>query len=135
MAPTAGYLNKIKHATTLGGSYTAVAGLNDVSVSRNGEKYDISAYADNDGFRRFCAGLKTLEVTGSGSYLVGDTQQDAIRTAHMNGTTTFLQVLYDGTNGFKGEFLVDSFDVKPPMNDRVQFSFKASMTGAPTTVP
>lgn len=134
MAPTAGYLAKIKRAATLAGAYTNVAGVEDVTVTRNGEKVETSAYADNDGYRRFMLGIKTIEISADSSYLVADTEQDAIRAAHTGGGTTFLQVLHDGTNGFKGEFVIDSFDIKPDLSGKVKFSFKASLTGGPTVV-
>lgn len=134
MAQTAGFKGKIKHATSLIGSYTAIDGIKSISVTRNRAEIDISDLADDDGWRRFIAGMGDISVSLDGSLISGDTQQDALMGACANGTTVFLQVLPNGTHGFKGEFLITSFNPSAGMDNEATVSVTARLTGAPTSV-
>ena len=132
---TAGYLGKAKHATTLGGSYTAIDGIKEVSFPLKRASLDTSDLKDDSGWKTSIVGMAEGDVTLSGDWLPADTQQAALRTAFINGTSVFLQVLPDGTNGYKGEFYVTGFDIQPSMDGLASISVTARLSGAPTAVP
>jgi predicted secreted protein len=136
MAQSPGYLATVKHATTLGGSYTVIDGIKSVDDPSSREKIDISDFKDASPRRKFIQGMfdpTTLSLEGD--RIVGDTQQDALKTAHDAGTSVFITVLPDGTNGYKGEYVVDSFNVKAGIGGAVSLSVQLTMSGAPTAVP
>lgn len=134
MAQNAAYLSKLKHATTLGGSYTAIEGATTASMDMSIDELDISDLKDDDGWRRFIMGLGGSSISFDMDVVEGDTQQDAIRAALTGRTTVFLQYLYDGTNGFKGEFYITSISYSSPVDGKASCSVTARMTGAPTAV-
>lgn len=134
MAQTAGYKAKVAHSTTSGGTYTTIDGVKSVSVKRNRAELEISDFADNDGWKRFISGMAEITVDISGDRDTASTQQEALLTAILNGTTVFLRILPDGVAGFRGEFLVNSFDPSDAMDGTDQFSVSLRMTGAPTAV-
>ena len=45
-----------------------------------------------------------------------------------------LQMLPDGTNGYKGEFYITNLKFDGPMDGASKISFTAKMTGAPTAL-
>lgn len=57
----------------------------------------------------------TLQLQGD--YNQGDAGQAIIRTAYKNGTTVFVKVLPDGTNGFTQEFRVSQSPTRGPSPD------------------
>lgn len=135
MAQTAGYKAKLKHATTLGGSYTSIDGVTNVSDSDSLDELDISDLKDDDGYRRFILGLRGNTISFDLDESYGDTQQDAIRTAYTGRTVTFLQYLPDGTTGYKGEFWITSYNRSTSVDGKATASVTARLNGAPTPVP
>ena len=130
----AGYLGSLGQATTLGGTYTKVDGIQEASLPMAADEVDVSALKDADGWRRFIYALGGGEISASGHYISTDTQQGNIRSAFINKTTTFLQVLTNATVGFKGEFLIVAFEVGAPVEGASPRTIRARLTGAPTVV-
>ena len=134
MSQSAGYLSKVKHATTLGGSYTSVAGVTSSTLDMKADELDISSLADDDGWRRFIMGLGDATMSYDMDVIEGNTQQEAIRDALTDKTSVFLQFLYDGTNGFKGEFFITGISYSDPVDGKSTCTVSARLTGAPTAV-
>lgn len=70
-----------------------------------------------------------------GDYNQGDAGQDAIRAAYVAGTEIYVQILPDGTNGFKQKTRVSQCPLRGPSPDDppgVTFNFVA--TDAPVDV-
>lgn len=134
MPQNAGYLSKLKHATTLGGTYTSIEGATTASLDMSIDELDISDLKDDDGWRRFIMGMGGGQITFDMDVVEGDTQQDALRTALTARTTVFLSYLYDGTNGFKGEFYITNISYSGAPEAKSSCSVTARLSGAPTAV-
>jgi len=134
MPQNAGYLSKLQHATTLGGSYTSIEGVTTASMDQSIDELDISDLKDDAGWRKFIMGLGGGQITFDMDVVEGDTQQDAVRAALTGRTTLFLQYLYDGTNGFKGEYFITNISYSAPVDGKSSCSVTARLTGAPTAV-
>lgn len=109
-----------------------IQGLNDGSISVNGESIDVTTFASGGWITRI-AGLKSAEISLSGFLETGDTNgQTAIRTALINGTSVTCSALMDGTAGWTGSFLVTSFEVSAAVDGEVGVSISLESTGAVT---
>jgi len=135
MAQSAGYKAKVKHSTTLGGTYTSIDGVTNASDNSGIDELDISDLKDDDGNRRFILGLRGVTLNFDLDESYGDTQQDAIRSAHTGRTVTFLQYLPDGTNGYKGEFWITAYNRTTGVDGKTSASVTARLNGAVTAVP
>jgi len=136
MAETAGWRAKLMQDTALGSAasltgYTTVDGVTAFSGPLSRAILDISNFKDQDGFKRFIYGMAERKLSVSGKRIFGDTEQDIFSAACLAGTTTFVAVLPDGTNGVKFEVLVASFDETPALDGTTDFSMELQMTGAP----
>jgi TP901-1 family phage major tail protein len=116
---------------TVGG--TDVLGMNELSVTVNGETIDVTTFASG-GWMEKIQGLKSAELSISGFWLASDTGQDALRTALLNGTAVTMQALLDGTNGWTGDFLVTSVEESSPVADAITLSVSFESSGAITEV-
>jgi hypothetical protein len=71
-----------------------------------------------------------------GDYSVGDSGQDFIRAAYIAGTAFFIQVLVDGTEGFKQNVISSHAELRGPSPDdppatTFQFGGQAAMIPVP----
>lgn len=115
-------------------TYNTVAELNDATMSFSGDNIDITSFGDN--FINRIQGLKDNTFSLAGFYDPSDTNgQVAIRDAWLNDTAMHLQFLSDGTNGFKQEVKISSFEISAAVDGAVEVSIEAEGTGAVTAVP
>jgi predicted secreted protein len=121
-------------ATTTGGTYNTVAGLNDGSMSCEGDNQDISTFGTN--WIKRIQGLKDASYSLSGFYDPTDTNgQVRIFSAWLNDTALFVKFLADGTNGFKQEVKVSSFEMSSAVDGVVEVSIELEGTDTITAVP
>lgn len=133
MSGLAGKLNRAKVGTTSGGTFYNVAGLKQSSIELDGAVIDDSEFGVD--WQQKLQGLKNFKVSMSGSYRPADTNgQVAIRSAFVNDTELWVQVLPDGTNGFKGKVIVTKFSVEPAVDGISSVSIELEGTGAVTIV-
>ena len=107
-----------------------VAEINDATFTVNGEIVDVSAFGQA-GFRKRLANLVDANVSISGFFDPSDTDgQVALRTAAIGGTKIEdLEVLADGTNGFKADQFVESFEIAPAIEGAVPVSISLQSDG------
>ncbi len=121
-------------ATTSGGTYNAVDGLTGYGMSRKGNPIDITLIGAE--FIERMQGLKDASYSLSGFYEPADTTgQVVIEDAWMNNTDLFVKVLPDGTNGFRQQVVVDSFDTDGEADGGVELSIELSGAAAMVAVP
>lgn len=129
MAGIAGKLNRAKVGTTSGGSFSTVAGIKSSPIELDGAVLDDSEFGVD--WQQKLQGLKNFKVSMSGTYRPDDTNgQVAIRSAYVSDTELWVQVLLDGTNGFKGQVIVSKFSVEPPVDGITSVSIELEGTGA-----
>ena len=135
MAATAAF-NGIVRAGT---SATPTDNIDARSVSPNISKalHDISVFGDSHIDR--IAGQLDSGVSVSGPADYANTAQNAIRTAALAtttaGSTIYVRVLGDGTNGFEFQCLVGSYNESVNVDGVLEFTAEFSGIAAPTTVP
>lgn len=133
MAGISGKAALLKFCATLGGSYVTIADLNNVTFTIDNEALDITAFAATYGSK--VAGLKNWSISASGFRNTSDTTgQNAIHTAVLGDTDTFLQILPNGTTGYKGQVIINSLETGDDVGGVVSFSLQATGTGALTAV-
>lgn len=121
-------------ATTSGGTYTQVDGLTSFGMSRKGSPIEITLIGAE--FIERMNGLKDASYSLGGFYEPADTNgQVAIETAWMNGSDLFIKVLADGTNGFRQQVVVDTFDTDGEADGGVEMSIELSGAAAMVAVP
>lgn len=108
---------------------TSLLGANNWQIT-----VDVSMIEDTDfetqGWVTNLAGNKSWTGTIDFSFQIPDasTGQSILQEAALNGTLLEGEFTTDGTNGYKGQFYVNSFPITTPQNDRVTVS--ASITGS-----
>jgi len=132
----AGRGGKIKVSTT-DASYNEVLGIQDISYEVGYESADISRMGDTA--KRQLPTISTFSGSASGVYEPTDsTGQAVVKTAMQSRTTLWVQVLVDGTNGYKAECILkpSKYGAKQGA-DAVSFAFDFEAGGglAPVVVP
>lgn len=115
-------------AAVKGSAVQTITGSNNWSIT-----IDVAMVEDTDfeteGWVENLAGNKSWTGTIDFSWEVADagTNQAVLENAALNGTLLSGEFTVDGTNGYKGDFYVNSFPITTPQADRVTCS--ASITG------
>ncbi|MGF9711715.1 phage tail tube protein [Paenibacillus naphthalenovorans] len=111
-----------------------IAGLNEGSITVNGETIDVTTFASGGWIQRI-QGLKSAEISLSGFFEANDTNgQNKLRADFLSGTPTTMSALLDGTAGWSGSFLVTSLEYGAAVDGEVSFSASLESTGALTVV-
>jgi predicted secreted protein len=112
-----------------------VQGLNDMTVTVNGETLDVTTFLSGGWITRI-QGLKSADISVSGFYITDDTNgQVAMRSALLAGTTVTVNATADGTNGWTGSFHVTSFEMGATVAGEVTTSMSLESTGAVSAIP
>ena len=135
MSAVAGNISPIKAATAIGGSYSDVTGAKSAKLARALDTEDTTAFEDGVD-KVYTATLRGGTLSIDGTWQASDTGFGHIRTAFQASTptTVFLQFLYNGTAGHKGEFWITKFDINSDVGGIVNASIEAMLTGALTAV-
>lgn len=126
----------VQVSTSSGGTYTTVAQMKQAQLKFQGNNVDISKFGDT--FMSRLQGLKDASYSLNGFYDPTDTLgQLAIRGAWNADTVLWVKFLYDGTNGWKQQVVVNSFDVSAAVAGVQDLSIAVSSAGgaAPVAVP
>lgn len=137
MPGIAGKKARLKVGLTLGGAYTVVAGLKNISLEIDGQVVDDSEFGV-DWVQRL-QGVNDWKITASGNIRPTDANgQVAIRNALINGTDLFAQFLPDnGTTaniGTKGQVMVTKFSSTGQWEGGQDVTIELQGSGAPTAV-
>lgn len=133
MSASIGRSLRLKVATSSGGSYSVVAGIESVTFERDGITVDVTTLSDADLVKLLA--IKDAKISASGNYEPGDTNgQVVIEASYENNTALFAEVLYNGTNGWKKECKVSKFTVGAGTKDKLSVSIELEGTGATSTV-
>lgn len=111
----------------------AINGLNDLSITVNGETIDVTTFASG-GWIEKIQGLKSAELSISGFSLSSDAGQTAVATSLLDGTVVTMEALVDGTNGWTGDFLPVSIEEGASPSGEITYSASFESSGAITQV-
>lgn len=132
MAATAGKKALLKISTN-GTTFTKALNIKSASIEIDGQNLDISQLGD-DWMSRI-QGMKDAKISASGSYDTADTTgQVAIRSALINDTALYAQLLPDGTTGFQMQVKVAKLSVNASTSTEAQVSIDLEQTGGITLV-
>lgn len=121
----------VKVSTTAGGAgaYTTVDEIQSVDFNESGASIDVTKF-DDDWISRI-QGLKDCKWSLKGFWDPADTNgQLAIRNAWLNDTELWVQILPNGTTGFKQQVLVSSFNISTGVSGVAEVSIDLEGTGA-----
>lgn len=130
MSKLAGKAFRVKVSTTAGGagSYTAALGVSDGTVNLSGTSVDVSEFGDT--WMERLQALKDASYDLKGFYNAADaTGQMALQSAFINDTEVWVQMLPDGTTGFKQRVLVSKYVVGAPVNGVISCDITLEGTG------
>lgn len=120
------------HVSTDDSTYNAVGGANSISMNLQKAMIEVTEFGDSAIDR--ITGLFDTPVSVSGFYSPSDTGQSAIRTQFLSGGTIYARVLPDGTNGFKVQCRVESFELSSDPSGAATFSASLQSIAAPSAV-
>lgn len=133
MAQSAGYKAKIKYAASDSG-YVSVTGVTNVSVNDGIDELDITDLASDSGNRAFIMGLRGATLSFDMDEVYGNTEQDAIRSAYAARTLFWVEVLYDGTHGFKCAGYITAYNRTDSVDGKAMANLTFRVSGAITVV-
>lgn len=107
----------------------AVGGLTDISASGTDVSFiDTTSHDEGSGYRTFLAGLKdggTLELTGKYNY--GDAGQAEWKAEE--GVSHSFYIILSDNSGLAFSAIVGGFQTSNPLDDAVEFTATAKITG------
>lgn len=136
MAVILGKSAVLKVSTTIGGAYTTVAPLDTIELEKGYESADIAAFGDAAAHKT--PSLQVFSGSCSGKRDRADAGQVIVDAALTNATVLCVQILEDGTNGWKAECVLSpkkQSAKQGPDAETFGFSFEISGGVAPTAVP
>lgn len=111
---------------------TTIGGLTDINVTAGDvTNVDVTTHDSSGGYREFVPGLKdggTLDLTGKYNY--ANSGQAALKT-HFGTAQAFVVTFSDGTK-VSFSALVGGFNTSAALDDSVEFTCSAKITGAVT---
>lgn len=137
MAARAGYPVLVKTATAVGGSYSTIAGIDNVTFGPSKEELDVSEMSATVLAEKILMGLNKGSATIKGAYRADDTNgQVVLRAAQLAATEEFFQFIFDdsqgaGSKGYKVRGYVTGFEVSTGVRGRVDFSMTIRFNGTP----
>jgi predicted secreted protein len=135
MSATAGKKTVVKVSTVVGGAgaYNVSLGIKSASIKLGADIVDVSTMGPS--FKDKLGGLRDSQWTLAGNYEPADaTGQGALRSAWLNDTEVWIQILVDGVSGFKVQVKVSNFAVDSDVGDKVGVSIDLEGTGVVTII-
>lgn len=114
-------------------TYNNISDLNSVTDSESGNSIEVTAFGAD--WKSFIQGLNEFSFDLSGFWDPTDTNgQVAMRNAFLNKTAGYVQFLYDGTSGVKGQVIITKFERKAAPGGAIDVSITCQGTGTPTEI-
>jgi predicted secreted protein len=105
-----------------------------VGFSLDGDELDTSKFGSS-GWKESIVGLMGASVDIAGNYKPGDTAQGQLQTAMLGRSIVYIKALFNGTNGFTGQFRCFGFKNDSAVADLSKFSYTLKSVSAITAVP
>ena len=130
MAATQGF-NAVIEVSSDDVTYSNVGIANDASANLQAAMLDVTQFGDSAIDR--IAGLFDTPISFSGHYDNSDTGQALILTQFLARNSIYAQFKPDGTNGFKVECRVESYEFAATPDGTSTFSVSLQSISAPST--
>jgi len=123
---------RAKVCATSGGTYEPISHINSYGRNSNRTIEQFAAFGLDPSIG--VPGPREVTFALGGYKSVGDAGQDLLHAAEQNNTTVFVQILHDGTNGYRQEVRVGSKTANAtPAGLQLQ-TFECSAVGTPVVV-
>jgi TP901-1 family phage major tail protein len=120
---------------TTPGTFVAVAGQRNATLSEERETIDITSKDSTNGAQEFDYGAYTWSVSCDGVYVPTDTKYQKLRDAVRNRTKVKVRINEKGTpdKTTTGDALVTSTELEAPYDGEVTYSLELQGTGTLTS--
>lgn len=109
-------------------------GANNATFTLNREALDSTDFKTG-AYRERIMGLKDFPVSISGDFEPADAAYGAVKTGYTNGSTVYVRILPDGTNGVEIPCKVTSLAFSTSVEGKAEISMEFVSTGDVTFVP
>lgn len=123
----AAWQKKVKVSATEGGTYYDLPATTS-SLNDGVEMLDDTNMAQDAGYRSRIYGLSDWSVSATSNFEPGNDAFNTVKTAKTNKTAVWVKYLPDGTNGFEGKALVETFNMSGDVGalETVEISLQAA---------
>lgn len=129
----AAYLTDVEVSADGSTNWLPVGGANNCSQNLQAAMLEVTEYGD-EAIKRI-AGLFDVPCQVSGHRKYSDAGQALLVSTWLARGTVFFRRLHNGTNGFKVECRVNSFNEAGSNSETATFDCQLQSTGAPVAVP
>lgn len=135
-APRAGRVSDLDVETTVsGGTYTAVAGVQDCTLSMSMTPIDVTD-KDSNGVDEFIVGQSTYKLSGNLVYEEDDAGQAILITMMLNRETRLFRFRPWGVSSGADQWVcygvMTSLQVESPNKEALAMPFEVQLSGTPT---
>jgi predicted secreted protein len=129
----AGHQALVSAASSVSGSYAALDGIKQFSVSDSRDLLDITDFRDAI-VRARIAGLRDYQVTLSGEFEPSDTGYQTLKGCYEAGAIASISVLYNSsvTAGFGYPIVIESMEISAGVDGTVEVSLSGSASSGTT---
>jgi|SRR6185312_9259708 len=132
MSANAAYLETVGESASTSGFIT-IGGVKNATFGPKRDMLDISTLGGGAAKAKL-AGMTDGQVSIDGDFIAGDTGQAAMRAAWASGADLYIQLLFDGTNGYYVKTKISQFDIKGATASTVSFSATCEFNSGITAV-
>lgn len=125
----AGHLAVVSLATSSSSVPAELIGIKNFSIGDSSEMLDTTAFSDSR-LRRKIVGLRDLTISLDGDVKADNAQYQFLRTRYAAGTPITVQILHDGTNGIRGDFVIGQLERSAGVDGLVEISVSLEHSGA-----
>jgi len=111
--------------------YAVIGGLRSNGMNLSMEPIDVSDKTSG-GWSDTLAGLRSMEVTGSGVMEEGDAVLTALRTAALNRTRSWFKIINEFGDIFEGQFFATNWSENGEFNGEHSYDFTLNNSGVVT---
>jgi len=120
--------------STDGSTWHVLDDTTTVGWSLDGDELDTSKFGSS-GWKDAITGMMQASADIAGNYNASDTAQGQLQTAYLGRSIVYIKALFDGTNGFTGQFRVFNQKIDAAVADLVKVSYTLKSVSAITAVP
>jgi predicted secreted protein len=114
--------------------YAIIGGLRSNGMNLTMEAIDVSDKG-SAGWSDVLAGMRSMEVSGSGIMVEGDTVQIAVRAAALARTKEWFKMINEFGDEFEGQFFITAWNESGEHNGEHAYDFTLMNSGAVTLTP
>lgn len=124
----AGHLASVSLATGVSVAAVELCGIKNFSIGDSSEMLDVTAFCDSR-LRKRIVGLRDLTLSIDGDVKASSAVYQLLRANYIAGTPVHVEILHDGTNGVRAEFVIGSLERSAGVDGLVEVSVSMEHSG------